>query len=95
MQWSPFVHTQFLSSSKDKSVIIWDVKKELEDDAAVFYHMGHELAVQDACWSTETNYLIASVGDDNFLNIWEIAHPLTNGWQDDIKDTVSCVFTNK
>lgn len=58
VQWSPFVHTQFLTASKDKSVAVWDFTEGADAGRAMlFYHMGHNSFVQDANWNENRNYL--------------------------------------
>jgi histone-binding protein RBBP4 len=82
LEWAPFNDLLLLSYSRDRTVICWDVSKTMqprlpvEDDQAkpelVFQHFGHTANVRQATWCPheEDEWSIASVDDNNVLQVW-------------------------
>lgn len=63
-----WTHTdRLISGSADKSVCNWD----LETAKVVRKYRGHNSVVQNVACPKKTRDLIASVGDDGSLRVWE------------------------
>ena len=73
--------------------MIWDLSKigeELTTDEArdgppelLFVHGGHTGRVADFSWSRDDSWTIASVADDNVLQIWQMAESIYLGDESD------------
>jgi WD40 repeat protein len=82
LSWSPFNETILGSCSSDRRVMIWDMSRigdeqdpeEAEDGPPelLFSHGGHTAKVSDFSWSENEDWLIASVSEDNILQIWQM-----------------------
>ncbi|KAF5093583.1 hypothetical protein D0Z03_002354 [Geotrichum reessii] len=69
------------SSGADRRVILWDLSRigqeqsqeDAEDGAPelLFMHGGHTSAVTEFAWSKHTDWLAASVSDDNIVQVWQ------------------------
>jgi WD40 repeat protein len=83
LQWSPFNETILASGSYDRRVHVWDVARigqpqtalEAEDGPPelLFIHGGHTAKISDLCWNTTEDWVMASVGEDNILQVWQMA----------------------
>ncbi|CAG8470271.1 2848_t:CDS:2, partial [Paraglomus occultum] len=81
LKWAPFDETILASSSGDRRVCIWDLSRIGEDQTAedaeegpselLFVHGGHTDRVRDFSWNPHTQWVIASVADDNIMQIWQ------------------------
>eukprot|EP01038_Epipyxis_sp_PR26KG_P004036 gene4036-5773_t len=99
VSWSPF-DEQFLGScGSDRRAHIWDLSRigqeQTPEDAAdgppelLFIHGGHTAKVSDFSWNTHDNWVVASVAEDNILQIWQMADSIFDegdGDEDDIAD---------
>ncbi|KAL0227925.1 hypothetical protein RCL1_004068 [Eukaryota sp. TZLM3-RCL] len=83
VKFAPHSEHIFGSSSLDRRIATWDLSKigdsqtaeEAEDGPPelLFLHGGHTSRVNDFDWSSAENWLVASVADDNILQVWQMA----------------------
>lgn len=79
--WAPFQETILASSGDDRRVNVWDIsrigreqsKEDAEDGPPelLFGHGGHTAKVSDFHWNKNEDWTIASVSEDNILQIWQ------------------------
>lgn len=83
MAWSKLNEGQLLTASDDKTVRLWDVAAATANKAAsvtpggvqiqpLLTLNGHEHTVEDVDWHPMDPKLIASVGDDKIINLWDV-----------------------
>ena len=87
VSWAPFNEALIASSSQDRRVFVWDLSrlgKEQTPEEAVdgppellFIHGGHTSKITDISWNPNEDLVMASVADDNILQVWQIVifHP--------------------
>ena len=71
------------SSSADRRIMIWDLSKcgqeQTEEQKAegppelVFIHGGHTAKISDMGWNLNERMCMASVAEDNILQVWQVA----------------------
>eukprot|EP00252_Welwitschia_mirabilis_P023960 TRINITY_DN6926_c0_g1_i1.p1 TRINITY_DN6926_c0_g1~~TRINITY_DN6926_c0_g1_i1.p1 ORF type:complete len:429 (+),score=97.16 TRINITY_DN6926_c0_g1_i1:23-1309(+) len=81
--WSPFNETILASSGADKNIMVWDLNRIGEEQTAeeaedgppelLFIHGGHTDKVSDFSWNPNDDRVIASVAEDNVLQIWQFS----------------------
>mmetsp|Transcript_30420 Transcript_30420/g.72175 ORF Transcript_30420/g.72175 Transcript_30420/m.72175 type:complete len:425 (+) Transcript_30420:58-1332(+) len=81
--WSPFNETILASASSDRRLNVWDLSKigeeQSPDDAEdgppelLFIHGGHTAKIADFDWNATENWVVASVAEDNILQVWQVA----------------------
>ena len=80
--WAPFSMSILASVSSDKKVIIWDLgrissnKEEDFPSEILFMHSGHTGRVSSMAWNPNDHFLMASVAEDNMLQVWQMSHTL-------------------
>ena len=83
ISWCPQNETILASASSDRRVMVWDLAKigeeqsheEMEDGPPelLFIHGGHTSKVTDIDWNFNVPWLMASVGEDNQVQFWQMA----------------------
>jgi WD40 repeat protein len=84
--WAPFSESIFATSSQDRRVNVWDISRigqelsheETQDGPPelLFVHGGHTDNVADISWNMNDDWVMASVADDNILQIWQMAESI-------------------
>lgn len=82
VSWSPHVASLLGSSGTNRRVCIWDLSRvgmELNEEEKqdgppelLFMHGGHTNTVCDFAWNPLEPYEIASVAEDNIIQIWQM-----------------------
>lgn len=88
VSWAPFEETILGSSGHDRRVHLWDTSKIGEEQTAedsedgppemLFVHGGHTAKVSDFSWNTNDEWVVASVSEDNVLQIWQMTDSIFN-----------------
>ena len=83
INWSPKNETILASAGQDRRVMVWDLSKigdeQSPEDAEdgppelLFIHGGHTSKVSDFAWNSNDDWVMASVAEDNILQIWQMA----------------------
>ncbi|URE23735.1 Histone-binding protein RBBP4 or subunit C of CAF1 complex [Musa troglodytarum] len=86
VEWSPRHETVFASSAADKRLMIWDLCRigdeqtvEDADDGPpelLFVHGGHTSKISEFSWNPAMPWVIASVAEDNILQVWQMAESI-------------------
>ncbi|CAI5512204.1 unnamed protein product [Closterium sp. Naga37s-1] len=81
--WSPQNETILASCGADRRLMVWDLSRigeqQAPDDAEdgppelLFIHGGHTSKISDFSWNGNDDWVIASVAEDNILQIWQMA----------------------
>eukprot|EP00891_Asterochloris_glomerata_P004904 jgi/Astpho2/4904/Aster-05833 len=81
--WSPKNETILASCGADRRLMIWDLSRigdeQAPEDAEdgppelMFIHGGHTSKVSDFSWNPSDDWVLASVAEDNILQIWQMA----------------------
>ena len=92
VQWSPVNESILGSCSADRRVGLWDLSRigqeQSPEDAEdgppelLFLHGGHTSKVSDFCWLKD-DWTIASVSEDNVLQVWNPAEEIYAEEDDD------------
>lgn len=98
IQWSPHNETILGSCSADRRMHIWDISKigdeQTVEDAEdgppelLFIHGGHTAKVSDFSWNPNDPWIVASVAEDNVLQIWQMAENIYNDEEDQDQEEV-------
>ena len=93
VNFAPFAEHLVASSGVDRRVVVWDLSRigdELTSEEAadgppeiLFMHSGHTGRVNDFCWNKNAEWNIASVADDNILQVWTMGESVWNTDSDD------------
>lgn len=81
--WSPFNEAILASASCDRRIMIWNLgrigEEQDPEDAEdgppelMFIHGGHTNKVSDFSWNPNEPWVVASVAEDNILQVWSMA----------------------
>mmetsp|Transcript_9368 Transcript_9368/g.28670 ORF Transcript_9368/g.28670 Transcript_9368/m.28670 type:complete len:340 (+) Transcript_9368:506-1525(+) len=81
VEWAPFGTSVLASTGADRRVCLWDLGRAGETTRSthntrsppelIFVHGGHSDKVSEFAWNTSVDWLIASVSDDNMLQVWK------------------------
>jgi histone-binding protein RBBP4 len=81
--WSPKNETVLSSCGADRRLMVWDLSRigdeQTNEDAEdgppelLFIHGGHTSKISDFAWNPSDDWVIASVAEDNILQIWQMA----------------------
>lgn len=88
VKWAPYTGNLVASASNDRRVMIWDLtnigraqsEEEIEDGPPelVFIHGGHTSYVSDIAWNPNEDLTLASVAEDNILQVWQVSNSIFN-----------------
>jgi histone-binding protein RBBP4 len=88
VSWAPFNETILGSCSSDRRVHVWDLSRigaeqdpeDAEDGPPelLFVHGGHTAKVSDFSWNATDHWTVASVAEDNILQVWQLAENIYN-----------------
>jgi len=97
VQWSPFNEPILGSCGADRRLHIWDLSRigeeQTQEDAEdgppelLFVHGGHTSKISDFGWSGSDPWVVASVAEDNIIQIWQMAEGIYKEDDDDISDS--------
>ncbi|CAN8271324.1 unnamed protein product [Cochlearia groenlandica] len=88
VEWDPNHETVLASSAEDRRLMVWDLNRvgeeqlEIELDAEdgppelLFSHGGHKAKISDFSWNENEPWVIASVAEDNSLQVWQMAESI-------------------
>eukprot|EP00252_Welwitschia_mirabilis_P020121 TRINITY_DN4858_c0_g1_i1.p1 TRINITY_DN4858_c0_g1~~TRINITY_DN4858_c0_g1_i1.p1 ORF type:complete len:422 (-),score=96.52 TRINITY_DN4858_c0_g1_i1:169-1434(-) len=90
--WSPTNETILASCSADRRLMVWDLSRIGEEQTAedaedgppelLFIHGGHTSKISDFSWNPCEDWVIASVAEDNILQIWQMAENIYHDEED-------------
>ncbi|KAL3635273.1 Chromatin assembly complex, subunit 3 [Castilleja foliolosa] len=104
--WNPKNETILASSCLGRRLKIWDLSRigdgQTEEDAEegppelLFIHGGHTSKVSDFSWNPCEDWVMASVGGNNILQIWQMCEHIYHDEHDDLpgKDSPSETLSN-
>ncbi|KAI3386298.1 hypothetical protein SNEBB_007639 [Seison nebaliae] len=83
--WSPNASHVFYSASSDRRIHVWDLANVDDEHARMddggppelaFIHAGHSARISDFSIAPHIPFCVASVSEDNVIQIWQIAENL-------------------
>jgi len=93
VEWAPHNESILASCSADRRVGIWDLSRigqeQTPEDAEdgppelLFLHGGHTSKVSDFSWNRKSEWTIASVSEDNVMQIWNMAEEIYDAGDDE------------
>jgi WD40 repeat protein len=93
VEWAPFNESILGTCSADRRVGVWDLSRigmeQSPEDAEdgppelLFLHGGHTSKVSDISWNTQDQWAVASVSEDNVLQVWQMAEEIYAPEEDD------------
>lgn len=94
VQWSPHNETILASSGSDRRLHVWDLSKIGEEQSAedaedgppelLFIHGGHTAKISDFAWNPNDPWVVASVSEDNIMQVWQMAENIYNDQEIDV-----------
>jgi len=86
IQWSPYSEPIIASCGSDRRLLVWDLARIGEEQSPedkedgppelLFIHGGHTSKISDFGWNSNEIFTIASVAEDNILQVGCISLPL-------------------
>lgn len=86
--WSPHDETILASCCAGRRLMVWDLSRIGQEQSSrdaedgppelMFIHGGHTNRVADFSWNPCEDWVIASVADDNMLQVWQMADHIYN-----------------
>eukprot|EP01114_Cavostelium_apophysatum_P011149 TRINITY_DN2533_c0_g1_i1.p1 TRINITY_DN2533_c0_g1~~TRINITY_DN2533_c0_g1_i1.p1 ORF type:complete len:421 (-),score=103.63 TRINITY_DN2533_c0_g1_i1:37-1299(-) len=96
VQFSPINETILASAASDRRIHIWDLSRigaeQSEEDAQdgppelLFIHGGHTNKISDFSWNPNEPWVVASVAEDNIIQIWQMAENIYNDDEEDVPE---------
>ncbi|CEH14139.1 nucleosome remodeling subunit caf1 nurf55 msi1 [Ceraceosorus bombacis] len=94
LAWSPHNETILASAAADRRVNVWDLSRigeeQTPDDAEdgppelLFVHGGHTARTTDICWSPQEDWHMATVSEDNVLQVFRPSTTALGQDEDDV-----------
>eukprot|EP00026_Physarum_polycephalum_P009356 Phypoly_transcript_09477.p1 GENE.Phypoly_transcript_09477~~Phypoly_transcript_09477.p1 ORF type:complete len:444 (+),score=86.28 Phypoly_transcript_09477:166-1332(+) len=88
VQWSPHHETVLASCGSDRRVNVWDLSRIGDEQTAedaedgppelLFIHGGHTSKISDFSWNYNEPWVLASVAEDNIIQVWQMAENIYN-----------------
>ncbi|KAJ1429970.1 WD40/YVTN repeat-like-containing domain superfamily [Sesbania bispinosa] len=77
LSWSKLKHGHLLSGSDDAQICLWDINATSKNGTLDAMHIFkvHEGVVEDVAWHSKNENLFGSVGDDQYLLMWDLRAP--------------------
>ena len=89
VDWAPFNESILGSASADRRAGVWDLSRigaeQSPEDAEdgppelLFLHGGHTAKLSDFSWNGQDPWTVASVSEDNVLQVWQMAEEIYAG----------------
>lgn len=86
VEWCPHSEVHLASCGADRRVMVWDLSQigmeQAPEDAEdgppelLFVHGGHTDKVSDFSWNQNDPWVIASVADNNIVQVWQMTDEL-------------------
>ena len=86
VKFSPHHNSLFASGGNDRRIILWDMSRigdeQTEEEKKdgppelLFLHGGHTSKICDIDWNKNEKLMLASVAEDNIIQIWNIAREI-------------------
>jgi WD40 repeat protein len=96
IQWHPQNEAVLGSIASDRRLHVWDLSKIGEEQSAedaedgppelLFVHGGHTQKVSDFSWNPNMSWAVASVSEDNILQVWKMAQNIYDDQEVDVPE---------
>eukprot|EP00040_Diaphanoeca_grandis_P031540 m.188707 g.188707 ORF g.188707 m.188707 type:complete len:428 (+) comp32355_c0_seq1:224-1507(+) len=96
VQWNPHHEAILASSASDRRLHVWDLSKIGEEQSAedaedgppelLFIHGGHTSKISDFSWNPNVEWTVASVSEDNIIQVWQMAENIYNDEDVDVAE---------
>eukprot|EP01018_Ginkgo_biloba_P032416 Gb_32820 [translate_table: standard] len=93
--WSPQNEAILASCGADRRLMVWDLSRigdvQSSEDAEeappelLFIHGGHTSKISDFSWNSAEEWVIASVAEDNILQVWQMSEHIYNDEDDSLE----------
>lgn len=97
VQWAPQLPGVLASAASDRRVHVWDLSRigieqdpeDAEDGPPelLFVHGGHTAKVSDLAWNPNEPWMLASVAEDNILQVWQMSSDIYNDNEDEADES--------